>query len=722
MKTEKNSLVRYIILGAVFVAVSLLYIFRLINLQVAGQDYYTMTTPIRQRQRTVAVRAMRGEIFDRNGKPLVTNKYSWEIRFDYGSFPRGTAEQNDTILGAFRKAEEYGFGDALKEPKYTPFTVRVADTGDLIFGFDPGFAESSKYEKFKKLASEIGVKEDDDATGAASRFLKRYGLVDSDGIYRYGLNDSRRLFLYRLDMELSDFSAASPYTFLNDADVKLISALKEGEGRGIAPYRKYERVFHYPGYASHILGRIGRITAENAEYYTSEGYPIDAMVGTTGVEYSFEEYLHGTDGEMLITEDSYGNVISTEVTREPKAGHDVWLTIDIDVQMAAEDSLFRNIEEVRLESGGEGTHTGEDCHSGALSALDIKTGEVLALASCPTYNLASFSDDLPVLLEDENSPMLNRALEGTFQPGSTFKIGMAVGALDSGVIDENTMIKDEGVYELDGFQIRCWIYLTYKLTHGWVNVVDAIEESCNYFFFEVGRRMTIETMNDYSKSFGLGQPTGIELNEKTGVLAGPEYVEENGLRPWAGGDTLQAAIGQSYNLFTPLQISVYIATVVNDGTRYAAHLLSRVTDYGTGAAVLEKKPEIMSQREIKEGVREIVMGAMKKVIEDGSVKELFEGFPITIGGKTGTAQVSVNKSENAIFTAFAPFDDPEIVVTSVIEHGSTGANAGRCVRDLIGYYYGVDMSGVGHHPDPSGEGGDTEDFSEDVTADENENG
>ena len=186
-------------------------------------------------------------------------------------------------------------------------------------------------------------------------------------------------------------------------------------------------------------------------------------------------------------------------------------------------------------------------------------------------------------------------------------------------------------------------------------------------------------------------------------------MEENDLRPWAGGDTLQAAIGQSYNLFTPLQISVYIATVVNDGTRYAAHLLSRVTDYGTGAVVLEKKPEIMSQREIKEGVREIV-------------KELFEGFPITIGGKTGTAQVSVNKSENAIFTAFAPFDDPEIVVTSVIEHGSTGANAGRCVRDLIGYYYGVDMSGVGHHPDPSGEGGDTEEFSEDVTANENENG
>ena len=692
MKKEKSGIVRYIILGAVFVAVSLIYIFRLINLQVAGQDYYSMTSPIRERTRTVRIQAMRGEIFDRNGVPLVTNDYSWEIRFDYGSFPRGVAERNGVVVSTLKIAEEHGFGETVKEPTYTPFDVEVADTGELHFAFNAEFEDNSRYEKFTKLAADIGVKEDMTADEAAAKFLSRYGIVDGEGIYLYGLHDSARLFLYRLDMELSDFSPDSPYTIVTDVDVPLIASLEESVGRGISPFRKYERVFHYPGYASHILGRIGRITADNAEYYTSEGYPIDAMVGTSGVEYSFEEYLHGTDGEMLITEDTFGNVISTEVTKEPKAGYDVYLTIDINTQMAAEDALYRNIEEVRMNSAGEGTHTGEDCFSGALTALDIKTGEVLALASCPTYNLATFSEDLPGLLEDKNSPMLNRALEGTFQPGSTFKIGMAVGALDSGVIDEHTEIKDEGVYELDGFQIRCWIYLNYHLTHGWMNVTDAIQESCNYFFFEVGRRMTIEKMNDYSKSFGLGLPTGIELNEKTGILAGPEYVEENDLRAWSGGDTLQAAIGQSYNLFTPLQISEYISTVVNDGTRYAAHLLSRVTEYGTGAVVLEKQPEALSTRKIKEGVREIVLGAMKRVIEDGSVKEIVEGFPITIGGKTGTAQVSVTKSDNAIFTAFAPFDDPEIVVTSVLEHGSTGANAGRCVRDLIGHYYSVDMN------------------------------
>ncbi|MBQ7475495.1 MAG: hypothetical protein IJS78_06200 [Clostridia bacterium] len=712
MAKEKTGLARYIILGAVFIVISLVYIFRLINLQVAGQDYYTMTTPIRERQRTVRVQAMRGEIFDRNGKPLVTNKYSWEIRFDYGSFPRNSAARNETVLKTLAIADEQGYTDSLAVPKYTPFDVAASDTGVLVFAFNEEFENSARYDKFVKLAGDIGVKETMTADQAAAKFLSRYGIVDSNGICQYGLSDSARLFLYRVDMELSDFSPDSPYTIISDVDIRLISSLKEDVGRGIVPVKKLERVFHYPGYASHILGRLGRITAENAEYYTAEGYPIDAMVGTSGVEYSFEEYLHGTDGEVLLTEDVYGNVISSEVTKEPKAGCDVYLTLDIDVQMAAEDALFKNIEEVRAGSGGEGTHTGEDCRSGALAAISVRTGEVLALASCPTYNLATYNEDFADLNKDERSPMLNRALEGTFQPGSTFKIGMAVGALDCGVIDENTMIEDKGVYVLDGFEIRCWIYLMYKLTHGWVNVTDAIQESCNYFFFEVGRRMTIEKMNDYMKSFGLGEPTGIELNEKTGILAGPEYVKQNDLRPWTGGDTLQAAIGQSYNLFTPLQISSYIATVLNDGTRYSAHLLSRVTEYGTGAVVLEKQPEVIEKRKIKEGVREIVVGAMKRVIEDGSVKEIFEDLPIVIGGKTGTAQVSVTKSDNAIFTAFAPFDDPEIVITSVLEQGSTGANAGHCVRDLIAYYYHIEIPEKGaedEDEDDPGEGPEDED-------------
>ena len=702
MERKKSGIVRYILLGALFVIPALIYVFMLVNLQVSGQDYYTMATPIKYHQRTVKVQAMRGEIYDRNGKPLVTNEFSRDIRFEYSTFPVSSDGWNETILTTIRTAERHGFGESVIQPQYEPFSVEVSDAGVLKFDYVPDFSDSVRYDRFVELSGAIGVKDGYTADEAARKFLARYKIVDEDGVYKYSLTDSALLLRYRLDMELSDFSAVSPYPIVEGVDVELISALKESQLSGVTTYQNFKRIYHYPGYASHILGRTGKIQAEDLEYYTEEGYPLDAVVGISGAELAFEKYLHGTDGEILITEDSSGNVIDSEVTKEPVAGSDVYLTIDIGMQMAAEDALVDNVEWIRNESAGEGTHTGEDCNSGALSAISAKTGEVLALASCPTYSLATFDDDLPYLLKDELAPMYNRALEGTFQPGSTFKIGVAMGALDSGVIDENTQIKDEGVYEIDGFMFRCWIYLMYKETHGWVNVTDAIQVSCNYFFYEVGRRLTIEKIDDYMTSFGLGQPTGIELNEKTGILASPEYVEENGLRSWAIGDTLQASIGQSYNLFTPLQMSVYISSVVNNGTRYSAHILSKVCPYGSTEPIYEPGTTVAAERKIKDGVREIVMNAMKNVIEDGSVSEIFEDYPIVIGGKTGTAQVSVTRSDNAIFTAFAPFDDPEIVVASVLEQGNTGSNAGRCVRDVFDYYFNIDENAP-KEPDDGGD-------------------
>ncbi len=689
METRKSGMVRYILLGAIFVIPALIYILMLVNLQVSGQDYYTMATPIKNRQRTVKIQAQRGEIYDRNGKPLVTNEFSREIRFDYSTFPASSDGWNETILTAIRTAEDHGFGDSVRPPQYEPFLVTVSDAGILMFEFNPGFQDSVRYGRFQKLSSELGVGESDGAAAAAEKFLSRYKITDEDGILRYSLTDSSLLFRYRLDMELSDFSAVSPYTVIDGVDVELITALKESELTGIVTYQNCKRVYHYPGYASHILGRIGKIRADDLEYYTAEGYPLDAVVGVSGAELAFENYLHGTDGEIVITEDSSGNVLDSVVTKEPVAGNDIYLTIDIGMQMAAEDALFRNVEWIRDESSGEGTLTGEDCHSGAIAAISAKTGEVLALGSCPTYNLATYEDDLPYLLKDKYSPELNRALEGTYHPGSTFKIGVAAGALDSGTIDEHTTIKDEGVYKLDGFEIRCWIYLMYKETHGWVDVTEAIKVSCNYFFYEVGRRMTIEKIDDYMSSFGLGEPTGIELNEKLGTLASPESLEKSEGRPWAPGDTLQAAIGQSNNEFTPLQLSVYISSVINNGTRYSAHILSKVCPYGSDEPVYQAEPEIACERKLKDGVREIVMNAMENVIEDGSVSELFEDYPIVVGGKTGTAQINFTKSDNAVFTAFAPFDDPEIVVASVLEQGNTGSNAGRCVRDVFDYYFSL---------------------------------
>ena len=325
-----------------------------------------------------------------------------------------------------------------------------------------------------------------------------------------------------------------------------------------------------------------------------------------------------------------------------------------------------------------------------------KTGAVLALASYPTYDLSTFSETYGDLVQDEKAPLFNRALEGTYAPGSTFKPGVAAAALQEGIITPQTEIQDLGQYTYyTDYQPRCWIYTPrYGMrTHGYVNVSEAIQVSCNYFFYEVGRQLTITKIDEYCEKYGLGQPTGIELSEKTGVLAGPAYREENG-KIWYDGDTLQAAIGQSDHLFTPLQLSVYIATLLDGGDRMGAHILKETRDY-FGNVLYEAQPEVIDSVQLDDVVVETVQNAMKDVTENGSAARVFVNYPISVGGKTGTAQVSEDSSDNATFIAFAPFDDPQIVATCVIEHGANGTDAGFAIRDLFNYYFFPESSDPG---------------------------
>ena len=264
----------------------------------------------------------------------------------------------------------------------------------------------------------------------------------------------------------------------------------------------------YPGYASHILGQTGKIQ-DNVDYYTERGYSLDAVVGLSGVEAAFEEYLRGQDGTLTITEDAYGNTVSVELTKEPVAGQDVWLTLDMGMQVVAENALAENIFKIRAEATKP--LSGEDASAGAMTVLDVNTGEILAIASYPTYNLATFSEDFSKLSQDESRPYLNRALSGTYAPGSTFKVGVAVAALTEGIITKDTIIDAQGkymYYASSGFTPRCWIYLLSGKVHGKINVVQAIQESCNYFFYDVGRQLTIQKMNEYAKYYGLGEHTG----------------------------------------------------------------------------------------------------------------------------------------------------------------------------------------------------------------------
>ncbi len=683
---KKEHLIRYFALGVLFCAFCVLYTGRLLYLQVAGQDYYTMATPTVYYTRTEPIQAFRGEIYDRNGTPLVTNTYTYTLQLDYGSFPDKNADENEVLCRAMEILS--GKGITPNAPSATPFVISIGEDS-VSFRYDESFFDTIKGRRYEKLIDGMNRKDVCDVDDCVHALMERYGLIDADGALLYTPEETAMLVTYRLDMELSNFSAVEPYTLAEDVSLAVISQAEEDLPRGIRVTTELTRHYEYPGYASHILGRIGKVPSGSEEYYLDRGYTLDDVVGLDGVEKAFEESLRGVDGERTITEDSYGNIISVEVTREPLAGSDVYLTIDIDMQIEAENALATTVQRIRDEADPARPLTGEDASAGAIVATEVGTGDILAIASYPTYNLASFSADFATLNSDERQPMYNRALFGTYAPGSTFKVGVAIAALEEEIIEKDTIINAQGKYTYySDYQPECWIY-AYGGTHGYINVTEAIQESCNYFFYEVGRLLTIEKMNAHMKNFGFGESTGIELPEKTGILAGPDYRDENGLGKWSPGDTLQAAIGQSDNVFTPLQINMYLTTVLNRGKRYSAHLLDRIESY-SGAILEETTPTVLSEEAFSEEIFETVKEGMKNVMDNGSAARVFSGYPIPVGGKTGTAQIYKTKSDNAIMTAFAPYDAPKIAVTCVIEQGASGTNAGYAIKDVFDYYFDLD--------------------------------
>ena len=703
-KTKSHESARLWSVGIFFVIACIVFMARLISLQIAGQDYYTQSRPTKTTTRTVTVQALRGSIYDANGKPLVTNEYTYSVMLDGGSLPKDNAARNAVILSVISDAAYMGEEGAFKRPD-SPMILFL--TGDKITAsFNESYMQTNYGTKLTKLLGELHA-DTNDPTGCACALAVRYGLAEKNTdkakkitTYTplYDEDEMRLLLAVRVDMEMHNFSKTVPYTILSDVSVGLISRVCENNPHGVEAHTDTKRVYHYPGYATHILGRTGKISAAYVDYYKALGYPYDATVGTSGAEAAFEEYLHGTDGEITVVEDGSGNVIEKYVSKEPVAGSNIYLTIDIDLQMAAEDALAANIAKIAEDGkSSDDTQVGEDASAGAIAAVNSKTGAVLALASYPTYDLARFNEDYAVISTDPLSPMFNRALEGQYEPGSTFKIGVAAAALLEGTIDKNTLIEDTGeytYYEGSQYYPKCWLYEASgkTLTHGKINVTEAIEVSCNVFFYEVGRLLGIDKMNEYCTKYGLGQPTGIELAEKTGILAGPQYRRDYSKSAWTPGDTIQAAIGQSDNLFTPLQISMYISMIVNGGTRMNAHILKSVNEFYTNEVIYEPEETAAEVLDLPSDIHDTLVGAMRKVTENGTAAVMFDGFPVTFGAKTGTAQVSGNKSNNAIFTAFAPFDDPELVVTAIIEQGASGINAGYSVKDVFTEYFHLEDS------------------------------
>lgn len=613
------------------------------------------------------VTASRGIITDRNGKVLVSNRLAYTLVFDRSGFDDDAA-LNAAILRLVQLCEETGTG--------WNDTLPIGRVGNFLRYSN---ARSETFDKF--------IEKNDLASGASGRQL---------------LSELREL--YHVDESLSEREARlivgvryelhsrDSYTFAEDVSTEVLSLITDGRYEGVTIRTASARVYN-TALAAHILGTIGPIwqeewsSNEDTGYvgYADKGYSMNDLVGKDGVEKAFESYLRGTDGRRLITTDETGKITGELYTREPQPGGTVALTLDIDLQADVEAALAETISGMIDKDSNE--------RGGAAAVVSVGTGEVLALASYPTYDLSTFNEDYDELVNDQRLPMFNRATQGIYAPGSTFKMVTAVAALESGIITPSSIIQDRGIYTYyKDPQPMCWIYSQTGSTHGRINVSQAITDSCNYFFYEVGRLTGIRTLDSYASQFGLGQSTGIEIGDSSGVLASPEWAESHD-QEWTDGQTITAAIGQSYNLFTPLQLANYVATLVGGGDHYQAHLLKNVKAYDNSRLLYMYDDNPINTVEMSDTTLSAVTRGMHELTVSGSVAYAFENCVVSAGAKTGSAQVGTDIA-NGVFVAYAPYEKPEIAVAIVIEKGGSGAALANTAVEIINSWFSRAQDGT----------------------------
>lgn len=618
------------------------------------------------------VPAVRGEILDRNGKPLVSNEQVYQIRFNRSGWD--TAMQNEVILSLISLLKSCGIAHTDSLPiSNAPYAYTISYGSTL-----------SARKNFDRYLSDNDWSPEDKATEIVALMCDKYDIGEE-----YSDTEKRLILGVRYEMDNSGFSVLSPYTFATDVDMDVITAIKEKSYyySGVEIVSASTRVYK-TDYAAHILGRVGKIYKEEYELLAAQGYGMNDIVGKDGAEKAFESYLRGVDGYQKSRVDSYQNVVEVLTDRAAKAGNNVILTIDAKLQQVTEDALANRIEEIKRLSEEDPDTYPADIGGGAAIMMKVDTGEVLSMASYPTYNLKTFSEDYNSLLEDELTPMVNRVIGGAYPIGSVFKMVTAVAGLEEGVVTPNTIINDLGRYtKYKTFQPQCWIYRQHHSTHGPINVSMALRDSCNYYFYSVADELGIDTLDKWAQRFGLGIKTGIELSgEVTGQRANASSKAKVDSTAWSPGDTLTAAIGQSYSLFTPIQVCAYLSAVCNGGYYYRPHILKEVTTYDYSSVVVSVQPELVNTISMSKSTYDAVMEGMLDAAENGTAAKVFENYPMRVGGKTGSSQVSSGTS-NGVFAAFAPFDEPEVAVFVIVEHGGSGGNIGIIAREMFDAYF-----------------------------------
>ena len=725
-----------------------------------GADYYEQSQ--RRVAETQTVESARGQILDRNGQVLVSNRVVYQVTLDTSlmkdedkdAVTTAGSRRNDTLLALIEAARAEGveWTDNLPISKTEPFTF-TTDTPYYTTSVDEEGEIVHTLTRLGRLALELGWLEEDppldpekaaapapepeepglldrivdfftggggeepapepeeeepyeppDAQALLGAMCRTFGLRGAGAVDEEetpegdipALNlgdldpeDARAVagVLYELYLRSTGVYQANEYVFAQEVDIDFISRVKEQSLPGVVIEATTVRQYHTP-YAAHLLGRVTPIFPEEVEYYTSldedgdgvPDYSLNDTVGRDGVEQAFESYLRGDPGMRTVERNTEGKIVSETWLEEPEPGGNVVLTLDIGLQGYVEQVLAASVPAIDVE---------EETGGAACVVLDVDTAEVLTCASYPTYDITRYNADYNQYASDPTMPLLNRALQGLYAPGSTFKMVTAVAGLETGIIEPDTEIEDLGRYTYwSSPQPMCWIYWQRGTTHGWINVSEAIEVSCNYFFYEVGREVGIDVLVDYATRFGLGQYTGIELFEEKGVMASPEFTESLG-GTWYEGSVLSVAIGQESSQFTPVQLANYIATLVNGGTRNAVHLLKEVKSGDFSQVEYTYEPQVLGTIEIETENLQAVKAGMLALTTQGSVSQHFRDLPFQAGGKTGSAQVDDQTDANAIFVCFAPYDDPEVALALVVERGGSGSELGAMAADILSYYFSV---------------------------------
>ncbi len=676
-ESRSGERIRYNILTTIVYIAGIILLLQLFNLQIIHGEEYRETSNSRLTRESV-VKAARGSIKDRTGIELVGTETGYSVEI-YNT-KVSDAELNESIKRFIEilESNEDKFVDNLPI-EVEPFKFKYEDENEQkewkkTYDIDEN---ASAEQAFNALKEEYEVTEEDNA-------LARKIIAVRYEISRNGYSNTRSVVIAR---DISNTSAVQ----IREQNAKLA-------GMNVIT----EPVVSYTSgsLASHVLGFVGAINEE--EYATrKDTYRSDDIIGKDGIQKVFEEYLKGTDGIKQVDMNVDGAITNEYISEEAVAGSDVILTIDANLQKVAEDTLKQNIEDIVAGKYGEKY----DAEAGAVVVMNVNTGEVLAMASYPDYNPEKYSEEYDA--NDETGKYVNRAISTEKAPGSTFKMVVASAALDTGEITPSTRINDSGIYPYGDGQ-ACWYYRSYGVGHGYLNLTQAIKYSCNYFFYDLGYRMGIDTISKYASYYGLGKRTGIELiGETDGIVASREYANSIGYNTWYPADTLSAAIGQSFNQFTPIQMARYISMVANGGKNVDVSIIkSIVNPDGTEVSKEEiesfvkdtvgTENELTEDLDISEENLDAIRRGMKGVTSEpgGTAYSTFADFDIDIAGKTGSAQTGVEGEADGWFVGFAPFDEPEIAVVVLVEKAGSGGYTADVARAIMEEYFGMNSEEI----------------------------